>query len=162
MKSCAGRAVDVADIPRRSIASDVAAAPRISGNGRARHVKSGRPNMRQQNVVQSRGFGLRAINSAVVLGHRVKRGLVRSVAIAMMLAIYAAASIGSIASSALGVAGFSGLALTATATPANAWRRRRRRRRRWHRGYYHNDWGWRRRRRWRRRRHRGFSIHLHF
>jgi hypothetical protein len=112
--------------------------------------------MKQENVVQSNGPGPRLIASALVLGHRAKRGFIRSVAIATMLVVYAAGSIGSIASSALSVAGISSLALTATAAPANAWRRRRRR---WHRGYYYNDdWGRRRRRRRRRR----FRIYLRF
>ena len=113
--------------------------------------------MRQENIIQSNGSWPRLINSALVLGHRAKRGVISSVAIATMLVIYAAGSIGSIASSALGVAGISTLALTATTTPANAWRRRRRRRG-WHNGYYDDDRGWRRRRRRRRR----FRIHLHF
>lgn len=117
--------------------------------------------MRQQNVVPSQGLWSRLSKSALVLGHGVKSGMIRGVAIAAMLAIYVATSIGSIATSALGVAGISGLALTATATPANAHRRRwrHRRRRRWHRGYYYGDWGWRRRRRRRRRR---FGIRLYF
>lgn len=113
--------------------------------------------MRQENIIQSGGPWPRLIDSALVLGHRAKRGVIRSVAIATMLVIYAAGSIGSIASSALGVAGISSLALTATTTPANAWRRRRHRRR-WHNGYYDDDWSRRRRRRRRRR----FRIHLHF
>jgi hypothetical protein len=116
--------------------------------------------MRQQDGVQSNGLWPRLINSARVLSHGIKRSMIRSVAIATMLVIYAVGSIGSIASSALGVAGISTLALTASATPADAWRRRRRRRRRWYRGgYYYGD-GWGRRRR--RRRRRRFRIHLYF
>ena len=89
-----------------------------------------------------------------------RRSVIRSVAIATLLVIYAVR--GSIRSvpfrTYLGVAGISTLALTASATPADAWRRRRRRRR-WYRGgyCYGDDWGRRRRRRRRRRR-----IHLYF
>ena len=91
----------------------------------------------------------------LAFGRRVRRGLIRGVAVAAMLVMYGAASIGTMATSAIGVAGLSSLALSTTATPASAWRRRRRRYWRggyYRRGYYrrrHYGWGWpyRRRRR---------------
>lgn len=106
---------------------------------------------------------LPALNAARALGFGLKRGVIRGVAIATMLVIYVAGSIGSLAPTALGVAGVSGLALTATASPADAYHRRRRRKRRWYRGHYYRgcDWGdcYRRRRR---RRRRGVTIYLRF
>jgi hypothetical protein len=119
--------------------------------------------MRKQIVIpSSSGLVPRIVDWALVLGHGVRRGIVRAVAIATMLVIYAVTSIGSIGTSALGVAGISSVALLGSTAPAQArrrWRRRSYRRRR-HRGYY---WGYpwrRRRRRWRRRRH-GVGIYFH-
>ena len=110
------------------------------------------------------------LEAALGLGYTVKRGVIRSVAVATMLAMYAAASLGSVATTTLGVAGVSGLALTSTATPASAWRRRRRGywrggyyrrgyRRRYYgrRGYYRGGWGYPY---YRRRRRRGFNLYL--
>ena len=102
-----------------------------------------------------------ALNVARALGFGLKRGVIRGVAIATMLAIYLAGSIGSIAPTALGVAGVTGVALATTATPADAYRRRRRKRR-WYRGLYFRGYdGGHRRRRHRRRRRRG-GIYLRF
>jgi hypothetical protein len=117
--------------------------------------------MRQQIAAPSSGALVPRMGEwSLALGHGLRRGVIRAAAITTMLVIYAAASIGSIGSSALGVAGISSVALLGTTAPANAWRRRRRRR--WHPRFYYGygDWRWRRRRR-RRRRH-GFSIYLRF
>jgi hypothetical protein len=120
--------------------------------------------MRRQTIVpSSSGLVPRTLDWALALSRGVRRGVIRAAAIAAMLAIYVATSIGSIGTSALGVAGISSVALLGTATPANAHRRwrRRRHRRRWHRGYDRGYyWGgpWRRRRR---RRH-GFGLYFHF
>lgn len=93
----------------------------------------------------------------------IRRGLIVSLAVTSMIAVYAVASIGSL----LSIAGVSGALMVASTQPANARRRRRRyrrrrfrrrryRRRRWRRrrrGWYRR----RRRRRWyRRRRRRGY------
>jgi hypothetical protein len=103
----------------------------------------------------------------VGLGRTVKRGLIRSAAVTTMLVMYGAASVGTMATSTLGVAGLSGLALTSTATPASA-RRRWRRGGRWRGGYYRRrhygrrgyyyGGGWP----YRRRRRRGFNLYLNF
>jgi hypothetical protein len=104
-----------------------------------------------------------ALNAARALGFGLKRGAIRGTAIVTMLVIYVAGSLGSLAPTALGVAGVSGLALTATASPADAQRRRRRRRRRrWYRGLYFRGAGWGYRHRRRRRRRRGGGIYLRF
>jgi hypothetical protein len=125
----------------------------------------------QHNVVRtSSGARLPWLAAAFGLGKTLKRAVIRSVAIATMLAMYAAASIGSAATTTIGVAGLSGLALTTTATPASArrWRRRywrgryyrRRHRRRYYgrRGYY-GGLGYPY---YRRRRHRGLNFYLSF
>jgi hypothetical protein len=88
-----------------------------------------------------------------------RRGVIATVAVVAMLVIYGLSTIGTT----VGVAGLSTLALTTSATPADARRRRRgwgwRRRRR--------GWGlWfgprrRRRRRWRRRRRRRRGIYIY-
>jgi hypothetical protein len=118
--------------------------------------------MRRQIIVpSSSGLVPKVIDRALALGRGVRRGVIRAVAIATMLVVYAVTSIGSIGTSALGVAGVSSVALLGSTAPAQARRRWRRRhhRRRWHRGIY---WGgpWRRRRRWRR--HRGPAIYFRF
>ena len=102
-----------------------------------------------------------ALNAARVLGFGLKRGVIRGVAIATMLAIYVGGSIGSIAPTALGVAGVTGVALATTATPADAYRRRRRKRR-WYRGLYFRGYDGGHRRRRHRRRRRGGGIYLRF
>jgi hypothetical protein len=128
--------------------------------------------VKQHNVVRpSSGARLPWLAAALGLGNALKRGIIRSVAVATMLAMYAAASIGSAATTTIGVAGLSGLALTSTATPASA--RRRWRRRSWRGGYYRRRY----RRRYygrrgyygglgypyyRRRRHRGVNLYLSF
>jgi hypothetical protein len=117
-------------------------------------------------VPSSGGLVPRIVDGTLTLGRRLRRGVIRSVAIVTMLGIYVVTSIGTIGTSALGVVGISSLALVGTTAPAQArrrWRRYRHRRRhrgyyrrRWHRGYY---WGypWRRRRRWR-----GPAIYFRF
>ena len=134
-----------------------------------RHRTLGGVVVNQSKMVQHTGHGLRLLHSVLAVSHGAKRALVRSIAIATMLGMYAVTSIGSMATTTVGVAGLSGLALSTTATPANA-RRRWRRRRHWHgghyrrgyhrRGYYRGGYygGWPYRRR---RRRRGFSLHLH-
>lgn len=122
--------------------------------------------MRRQVVVAS-GSGLvpRTIETTLALGRGVRRGMIRAVAIATMLGIYAVTSIGSIGTSVLGVAGVSTATLLATTAPAEARRRWRRGRYRRHRGRYRRHWGrgiywggpWRRRRR---RRYRGPGIYF--
>jgi hypothetical protein len=118
--------------------------------------------MRRQIVVPSSGgLVLRTIETALALGRGVRRGVIRAVAIATMLVIYAVTSLGSIGTSVLGVAGVSSAALLATTAPANARRRWRRGRGRYRRhrgrGFY---WGGFRRRR--RRRYRGPGIYFRF
>jgi len=76
---------------------------------------------------------------AMVLGESIRAFLVRSLAVATVVLTYA---FGNIGTQVLSVAGISALGVTATATPANAWRRYRRRR------FYYAPY--RRRRRWRR------------
>jgi hypothetical protein len=76
---------------------------------------------------------------AMVLGKSIRAFLVRSLAVVTIVLTYA---FGNIGTQILSVAGISALGVTATATPAKAWRRYRRRR------YYY--WPYRRRRRWRR------------
>lgn len=128
--------------------------------------------MRQQIVVPSdRRPVTWAVDRARALGRRLRRGVIRAVAILTMLVIYAVTSLGSIATSALGVVGISSAALVGTAAPADAGRRGRRRshRGRWHRGhgFYWGD-PWRGRRGfywgdpWRRRRRRGHGFGLYF
>ncbi len=96
------------------------------------------------------------------LGRGVRRGVIATCAVVAMVVIY---GLGSIGSYGLSVAGISTLALTASATKADARRRRRRRRHGWRRR--RRGWGlWigprrRRRRRWRRRRRRR-GIYLYF
>src|SRR5262245_40010416 len=104
------------------------------------------------------------MTSVFAFGRHVRRGLIRGVAVAAMLVMYAAASIGTMATSAIGVAGLSSLALSTTATPASAWRRRRRR---YWGGYYGGGYYRRRRYGWgypyrRRRRRRGVNFYLTF
>ena len=125
--------------------------------------------MKQRNLVRHSGRRAPWLEAMLGLGHKAQRALIRSVAVATMLAMYAAASIGSAATTTIGVAGLSGLALTTTATPASAWRRRRRGywrggyyRRRYRRPYYrrgyYGGWGYP----YRRRRRRGFNLYLNF
>lgn len=125
--------------------------------------------MRRQIVPSNGGLVPSIVGWALALGRGIRRGLIRSVAIVAMLAIYVATSIGSIGTSALAVAGISSAALVGTATPADARRRRRsrrrwRHRRRWRPGFYWGSpWRWRRRRRrgrWRRRRRPGIYFHF--
>jgi hypothetical protein len=91
-----------------------------------------------------------------------RRGVIATCAVVAMLVIYAATSIGTYT---LSLAGISTLALTTSATKADA-RRRRRRRRSWRGGRGWRGWGLyfgprrRRRRRWRRRRRRGIYLYL--
>ncbi|HET6928065.1 MAG TPA: hypothetical protein VFI48_14540 [Hyphomicrobiaceae bacterium] len=127
--------------------------------------------MKQLSVVRCEGRTPHVVEAALGFGRTVKRGLIRGAAVATMLAMYAAASVGSMATSTLGVAGLSSLALTATATPASArrrWRRRggywrggyyRRRRHYGRRGFYYGGAGWPY---YRRRRRRGFNLYLNF
>jgi hypothetical protein len=135
-----------------------------------RHSTLGGVVVNQSKMVQHTGHGLGLLHSVLAVRHSAKRALVRSIAVATMLGMYAVTSIGSMATTTVGVAGLSGLALSTTATPANARRRwRRRRRRHWHGGHYrryhrggyygrgyYGGWPYRRRRR-----RRGFSLHLH-
>jgi|SRR5262245_1164828 hypothetical protein len=96
--------------------------------------------MRRQIVLpSSSGLVSRLVDRALALGHGVRRGAIRAVAIAAMLVAYAVTSIGSIGTTALGVVGISGAALVGTTAPAQARRRWRRGRyyRRRHRGYYY-------------------------
>jgi hypothetical protein len=121
----------------------------------------------QHDLVRHSGRRLPWAEGILGLGHKVQRGVIRGVAVATMLAMYAAASIGSAATTTIGIAGLSGLALTSTATPASA--RRRWRRRHWRGGYYrrryrrpyyyYGGWGYPY---YRRRRRRGFSLYLGF
>jgi hypothetical protein len=127
--------------------------------------------VKQHSVVRCEGRLPHVVGLALGFGRSVKRGFIRSAAVATMLAMYGAASIGAMATSTLGVAGLSSLALTATATPASA-RRRYRRRGHWgggyyrrrhrgyygRRGYYGGLGGWP----YRRRRRRGFNVYLQF
>ena len=76
---------------------------------------------------------------AMVLGKSIRAFLVRSLAVVTVVLTYA---FGNIGTQVLSVAGISALGVTATTTPANAWRRYRRRR------FYY--WPYRRRRHWRR------------
>ena len=125
--------------------------------------------MKQLNVVRCEGRLPRMVEAAVALGRTVKRGLIRGAAVTTMLVMYGAASVGTMATSTLGVAGLSGLALTSTATPASARRRWRRRGNYWRGGYYRRrhyygrrgyyyGGGWP----YRRRRRRGFNLYLNF
>jgi hypothetical protein len=120
----------------------------------------------QRNLIRHSGRRPPWLEAVLGLSHKVQRGLIRSVAVATMLAMYAAASIGSAATTTIGVAGLSGLALTSTATPASARRRRRywrggyhRRRRSYYRRGYYGGWGYPY---YRRRRRRGFNLYLNF
>ena len=61
--------------------------------------------MKQPNAAQHNGRLALLMQRLLALSVRVKRGLIRSAAISAMLAMYAAASIGSAASTAFGVAG---------------------------------------------------------
>jgi hypothetical protein len=131
--------------------------------------------MRRPIILPSdRGFTPWIVVWVLALGRRVRRGVIRTVAIATMLVIYAVTSLGSIGTSTLGVVGISGAALMGTAAPAEArrGRRRGRHRGRWRRrgrGFYWGGpwrgrglyWGdpWRRRRR---RRGHGFGLHFRF
>lgn len=123
----------------------------------------------QRNLVRHTGRRPLWLEGVLGLGHKVHRALIRSIAVAAMLAMYVAASIGSAATTTIGVAGLSGLALTSTATPASA--RRRYRRRYWRGGYYrrryrspyyrrgyYGGWGYP----YRRRRRRGFNLYFGF
>jgi hypothetical protein len=74
---------------------------------------------------------------ATILGKSVRAFLVRSLAVVTLVLAYI---FGNIAPQVLTVAGISTLGVTATATPANAWRRYRRRR-------FYGYWPYRR---WRR------------
>jgi len=97
----------------------------------------------------SNGLVSRLVDQVRVLGHGVRRGAIRAVAIVAMLVAYGVTSLGSIGTTALGVVGISGAALVGTTKPAEARRRwRRRRYRRYHRGHYYPYYR-RRRRRWR-------------
>src|SRR5262245_10011821 len=103
---------------------------RADGEGAAAPPQcSRRCSVKQRNLVRHSGRRPPWLEAVLGLGHKAQRALIRSVAIATMLAMYAVASIGSAATTTIGVAGLSGLALTATATPASA-------RRRWRRGGY--------------------------
>jgi hypothetical protein len=90
----------------------------------------------------------------------VRRGVIAVCAVVAMVVIYTFSSIGTYG---LSLAGISTLALTTSATTADARRRRRRRR---SRGWRRRRHGWgiwfgprrRRRRRWRRRRRRGIYL----
>lgn len=118
---------------------------------------------RQMALPSSSGVVSKSLDRVRALGHGVRRGAIRAVAIVAMLVAYAVTSLGSIGTSALGIVGISGAALVGTAAPAEArrrWRRRRGYRRRWrHRGYYWGEpWRRRRRRRWRR----GPAIYFRF
>ena len=134
--------------------------------GSVTDVRARGSEMKSNIVGKPKELWLRSISSARALGHGVKRGVIRGTAIAAMLVIYAASSIGTLTTSSLGIAGISGLALTAaSAKPAEARRWRRRRRYGGYRGwggpgfYGYGGWGgpWRRRRR-----RRGFNIYLSF
>jgi len=123
--------------------------------------------VKQLSVVRCEGRLPHVVEATLGVGRTVKRGLIRSAAVATMLVIYGAASVGTMATSTLGVAGLSGLALTLTATPASARRRWRRggrwrggyyRRRHYGRGGYYYGGGWP----YRRRRRRGFNLYLNF
>jgi hypothetical protein len=103
---------------------------------------------RQMALPSSSGLVPMTVDRVRALGHSLRRGAIRTVAIAAMLMAYAVTSLGTIGTSALGIVGISGAALVGTATPAEAYRRRRGYyRRRYHRGYYRGYY--RRRRRWR-------------
>ncbi len=97
----------------------------------------------------------------VSLGRGIRRGVIATCAVVAMVVIY---GLGSIGTYGLSVAGISTLALTTSATKADA--RRRHRRRGWRRR--RRGWGlWfeprrRRRRRWRRRHRRRRGIYLYF
>lgn len=113
--------------------------------------------------IQSAGRLTQLMNAVGVVSQGLRRGLIRGVAVATMLVMYSVASIGSFATTTVSVAGLSGLALAASAKPANAWRRRRRYwggpsyRRGYYRRRYYGGWPYRRRRR-----HRGFNLYLNF
>jgi hypothetical protein len=62
---------------------------------------------------------------AMILGKSIRAFLVRSLAVVAVVLTYA---FGNVGTQVLSVAGISALGVTATATPANAWRRYRRRR----------------------------------
>lgn len=91
--------------------------------------------------------------------HGLRRAVVGTIAVIVMMVAYGVSTLGAIGSSALGLAGITAATtIAATSTPAQArrWRRRRRwgRGRRWHRG-----------RRWRRgryRRRRRGGVYLYF
>ena len=61
----------------------------------------------------------------MILGKSIRAFLVRSLAVVTLVLTYA---FGTIGTHVLSVAGISAIGVTATATPANAWRRYRRRR----------------------------------
>lgn len=115
--------------------------------------------MRESVVAAARA----AWQGLVSLGRGARRALIATCAVVAMVVIYTFSSIGTYG---LGLAGISTLALTTSATTADARRRRRRRRRR---GWRRRRGGWgiwfgprrRRRRRWRRRRRRR-GIYLNF
>jgi hypothetical protein len=115
--------------------------------------------MRQQMALpSSNGLVSSTVDQVRALGHGLRRGAIRAVAIVAMLVAYAVTSLGSIGTTALGVVGISGAALVGTTAPAQARRRwrRRRYRRRHYRGYY---WGGPYRYR---RRRRGPAIYFRF
>lgn len=116
--------------------------------------------MKQETAGLHQVLGQRLVGAACAFGNGVRKGMIRSVAIVTMLMLYVVSSVGAMAPAALGVVGVSGLALTTSATPADAHWRRRRRRRRWYRGGYYPYYygGYRHRRR--RRRRRGVGIYL--
>jgi hypothetical protein len=105
-----------------------------------------------------------AWQGVVSLGRGVRRGVIATCAVVAMVVIY---GLGSIGSYGLSLAGISTLALTTSATQAEA-RKRRRRRRRGYRRRRRRGWGlWfgprrRRRRRWRGRRRRRRGIYLYW
>src|SRR5262245_2119327 len=162
------RLLHVAGVPQ-SGASGPPDQRRADGEGAAAPPQcSRRCRVKQRNLVRHSGRRPPWLETMLGLGHKAQRALIRSVAVATMLAMYAAASIGSAATTTIGVAGLSGLALTATATPASARRRWRRggywrggyyrRRRPYYRRGYYGGWGYP----YRRRRRRGFNLFLNF